>query len=472
VTRQGLSGEAPTWQAEAGPPPADLLPVTYLEEDWLGAVDLRASDHNLPLAIDIEGPFDHGLLLDALRALAGRQETLRMAFTPTGAGIQRSVWPSVEPSMYTADLSDVPAGERDHRLTSMILAEARRPTDLTSPPLWRGFTARMAPGHHVLVTIWHHAIFDGWSTRVAFRDLTAAYASLLRGQTPRLAEPDVQMADYAGWERQLTLPGDAVAYWRSALPGGRASLPMDPAAEHAPQVMVGRPYPTVSAAQLARLTEIAGGVGATLTSALRAVVLTALRPYLPDQAVIGCVHGNRDRPELQRVIGLLSDHLPVRVDLSGRQSFLDLTAGVHDAVRTARRYQAPSGLIAAAVPAIPPGEQMFEVSVNNMRQAAPLATQVTASDGATVRFAVRDVPGNQLWPHISRPFSGGVRLGYQLRQTLAGQLSGEIWGHVPAFEVATVDALGQALARTVELVAGDPRQDVRSYPGPAGGRHP
>jgi Condensation domain len=448
----------------------DLLPVTYLEEDWLGAIDVRASDHNLPLAIDIEGPFDQGLLLDALRAMTARQETLRMAFTPSGAGIARSVWPAVEPSMYTADLSGVPAGQRDQRLTAMILAEARRPTDLTSPPLWRAFTARMAPGHHVLVTIWHHAIFDGWSTRVVFRDLTSAYGSLLRGTAPRLAEPDVQLADYAGWERQVTLADDALAYWRAVLPGGRGALPMDPAAEHLPQVMAGRPYPVVSAAQVTRLTEVAAGAGVTLTSALRAVVLTALRPYLPDQAVIGCVHGNRDRPELQGVIGLLSDHLPVRVDLSGRQTFLDLMARVHDAVRTARRYQAPSGVIAAAVPAIPPGEQMFEVSVNNMRQAAPLADQVTAPGGETVRFAVRDVPGNQLWPHISRPFSGGVRLGYQLRQTLAGQLSGEVWGHVPAFEVAMVDALGRDFAETVQLVTADPRQDVRSYARPAGGR--
>ena len=472
-----MTGQAVPGQAETSPGVAaqavDLLPVTYLEEDWVGAVDLRASDHNLPLAIDIEGPFDHGLLLDTLRAMTTRQETLRMAFTPSADGLQRSVWPAVEPSLCTADLASVADGERDQQLEAMILAEARRPTDLTSPPLWRGFVARMAPGRHVLVTIWHHAIFDGWSTRVAFRDLVTLYGGLLRGEAPKLADPDIQMADYAGWERQLALPDDALAYWRSVLPGQPAALPMESAAEQAaPQVMAGRPYPSVGAAQVARLTELAGGVGATLTSALRAAVLTALRPYLPDQVVIGCVHGNRDRPELQAVIGLLSDHLPVRVDLSGRPSFLDLTAAVHDAVRTARRYQAPSGVIAAAVPAITPGEQMFDVSVNNMRQSAPLADQVAAPDGATVRFTVRDVPGTELWAHLQRPFSGGVRLGYQLRQTLGGELSGEIWGHVPAFQVGTVDALGRDFARTVDLVAADPRRDVRSYAGPAGGRHP
>ena len=193
------------------------------------------------------------------------------------------------------------------------------------------------------------------------------------------------------------------------------------------------------------------------------MVLTALRPYLPEQLVIGCVHGNRERPELQPVIGLLSDHLPVRVDLSGRPSFLDLVTRVHGALRAARRHQAPCGSIAGAVPSVRPGEQMFDVSINNMRQAAPLAERVTAPDGATVEFSVRDVDGTELWPHIRHSFSGGVRLGYQLRRTLSGQLSGEIWGHVPAFRTATIDALGRRFAETAGKIVSNPRQDIKAY---------
>ena len=280
------------------------------------------------------------------------------------------------------------------------------------------------------------------------------------------------MADYAGWERQLRLPDDALEYWRGALPGDRVALPMETGYADLPQVMAGRRCPTVSAADVSRLDGIARGVGVTLTSALRGVVLTALRPYLPRRLVIGCVHGNRERPELQRVVGLLSDHLPVRIDLAGRMSFLDLISGVHDAVRTARRYQAPSGTIASAVGSIPAGEQMFEVSVNNMRQSAPLAEQLTTPGGATVRFAMRELPGTELWPHILRPFSGGVRLGYQLRQTLTGELSGEIWGHVPAFRTATIDALGRDFAETASRVVSDPRQDIAAYAPPAGAPHP
>jgi hypothetical protein len=457
-----------TGPLETGAQAVDLLPVTYLEEEWVRAVDIRASDHNLPLAISIEGPFDHGVLLEALRALAARHETLRMAFVPDQEGIRRAVWPAVEPVIGTADLTSASPGARDADLDRFILKEARRPTDLTQLPLWRGFVVRMSPVHHVLVTFWHHAAFDGWSTGVVFRDLTSLYASTLRRERPGLAELEIQIADYAGWERQLRLPDDAVAYWRSVLPGGAAALPMESEGQHGPQVMAGREYPSIPAGQVSRLEEIAGALGVSLTSALRSVVLTALRPYLPGQPVIGCVRSNRERPELQPIVGLLSDHLPVRIDLSGRISFLDLVAGVHEAVRGARRHQAPSGSIASAVPSIPRGEQMFEVSINNMRQSAPLVEQLTAPDGTTVKFSVRDVPGAELWPHIRHAFSGGVRLGYQLRRTPSGQLSGEIWGHVPAFKVATIDALGRALAETATRIVSDPRRDITTYAHPAG----
>jgi hypothetical protein len=460
-----------TGPLETGAQAVDLLPVTYLEEEWVRAVDVRASDHNLPLAITIEGPFDHGVLLDALRALAARHETLRMAFLPDREGIRRAVWPMVEPVIDTADLTSAAGDAWDRELDGFILKEARQPTDLTQPPLWRGFVARMSPVHHVLVTFWHHAAFDGWSTRVVFRDLTSLYASTLRRERPRLAEPEIQMGDYAGWERQLRLPDDAVAYWRSVLPGEPAALPMESEGQHGPQVITGREYPSIAAGQVSRLEEIAGALGVSLTSALRSVVLTALRPFLPEQPVIGCVHGNRERLELQPIIGLLSDHLPVRIDLSGRISFLDLVAGVHEAVRGARRHQAPCGSIASAVPSLPGGEQMFEVSINNMRQTAPLIERVAAPDGTTVTFSVRDVLGAELWPHIRHPFSGGVRLGYQLRRTLSGQLSGEIWGHVPAFKVATIDALGRAFAETAARIVSDPRRDITTYAPPADSYH-
>src|SRR5207237_780864 len=88
-------------------------------------------DYVLRSASPSEGPFDHGVLLAALRALAARHETLRMAFVPGQEGIRRAVWPTVEPRIHATDLACVADDERDRQLDTMILAQARQPTDLT-----------------------------------------------------------------------------------------------------------------------------------------------------------------------------------------------------------------------------------------------------------------------------------------------------------------------------------------------------
>jgi condensation domain-containing protein len=441
---------------------ADILPATYLEEEWVSAVDSQASNHNLPLAINIEGPFDRGLLEDVLRAFAARHETLRMAFVPGRSGVQRAVWPTLEPRLTVVDLPDGDECGRSERLKSMILEESGRPTDLTRPPLWRAFVVRLAPAYHVLVTIWHHAIFDGWSFGVAFRDLTRLYARALRDGQPSLPELEIQLADYAEWERQLTLPAASAEYWRSVLPGEPPSLPVEKTPGPDVRTVAGRPYPPVPAAQMKRLGDIARSQRVTLASALRSGVLTALRPYLPEQPVIGLVYGNRERPELQPVIGLVSDHLPVRFDLSGNPSFLDLVGRVHNAVRTARQHQAPSGVIMNSLPDASAGERIFDISINNMRHAAPLAENVTAPDGSTVRFTVRDIPTTELWPRINKGFSGIVRLGYQLHHHATGELTGDIWGHIPAFRTGTLDMLGRAFAETMSKVVSNPEQGIRA----------
>jgi hypothetical protein len=189
-------------------------------------------------------------------------------------------------------------------------------------------------------------------------------------------------------------------------------------------------------------------------------VLTALRPYLPQRPVIGLVYGNRERPELQPVIGLLSDHLLMAPDLSGNLSFADLISRVNDAVRASRAHQAPLGAILSSLPCVPTRDQVFDISINNMRHGGALAETVTAPCGRPLSFSVRSVPGTELWPRIKHAFTGGFRLGYQLRRNAEGELTGEIWGHLPAFRIDTLDMLGRVLAETANAVAADPRRAI------------
>ena len=103
-----------------------------------------------------------------------------------------------------------------------VLAEAMRPFDLAAGPLLRWCLVRLGEVEHLLVAVFHHAVFDGWSAGVFVRDLAALYAGEVSGELPGLGELPVRFGDYAVWERQR-LRGEFLAdlesYWRGVLGG-------------------------------------------------------------------------------------------------------------------------------------------------------------------------------------------------------------------------------------------------------------
>ena len=74
----------------------------------------------------------------------------------------------------------------------------------------------------------HHAITDGWSLDILFRELEAGYRALASGgATPAFTSLQVQYADYAQWQRRW-MRGDVLekelACWREKLAGAPQSL--------------------------------------------------------------------------------------------------------------------------------------------------------------------------------------------------------------------------------------------------------
>src|SRR6185437_2565624 len=106
-------------------------------------------------------------------------------------------------------------------LRELIGTEALRPFDLATGPLMRvslirlGTPCRQTPAvrspddrpetavRHVLLAVFHHVIFDGWSANVFLRELAALYRQCAsgEGEPSGLDQLPVQFADYALWER-------------------------------------------------------------------------------------------------------------------------------------------------------------------------------------------------------------------------------------------------------------------------------
>jgi hypothetical protein len=437
-----------------------VLPVTYLQEEWVAAVGGDESNHNIPHAIEITGPLNLGDLSAVLAALVDRHETMRMAFTQTKAGIAQQVIAPFHPEWGFEDLSHLPQPAQRAALEQLAVRRCEQMIDLFTPPLWSAVVVRMAAERHVLLTIWHHVVFDGWSNSVFFRDFHQLFRTRLDPRYPPPPAAKIQCGDYAAYERTIGL-GKHAGFWRGQFPADPPRLPVERTAQDDPLWLRAHPLPLVGADTVSSLLRLGAQHGAKPGSAMRALVLASLTPYLGDDVMIGSVTANRDAPELTHTIGLLSDHVPVRVDLRGNPSFGELAARVHEATRQAHSHRVPVGVLRHELPSATQGEgSLFDVSINYMPHVPSKAATVTAQDGSHLRMQPQTLPTNTLRPRMTSAFSGAVSLGFQLRHSHEGHVSGDLWAHSPAFSTGTLDRLCQNLGRTAREVLSFPQRRI------------
>ena len=185
----------------------------------------------------------------------------------------------------------------------------------------------------------HHLICDWSSEGVLWRELSALYRALTRGEPTVLPPLPIQHGDYAAWQKhQMAEGGFAgdLAYWEEKLRGAPALL----------ELPADRPRPNVNSYRGARLRF---PVGSSLVQVLRdcsrhekislftlftaALDVLLFRYTGQEDILLGIPLADRDRPELQSMIGFLSSY-PCVADpaLRRHDCFRDLLARVQKGV--------------------------------------------------------------------------------------------------------------------------------------------
>ncbi|MEU4222092.1 amino acid adenylation domain-containing protein [Actinoplanes sp. NPDC026623] len=309
-----------------------------------------SDNYHVPVAFAVHGEFDLDAFTGALDALVARHESLRTVFRVHGAGYRQVVLAAAR-----ADLRVVPAGEAgDDALT----AEAARPFDLANGPLLRCAVFALGEDSHRIVLTAHHLICDGWSMQIMLRELTVAYRARRRGQPAGLAALPVQYPDYATWQAAALAEGgyaDAIGAWRRLLDGAPAllALPADrprPAVQSTAGGVCGFVLP-------ARVQQAVAAVAQARRTTPFVVLFAAFNAFLSricgrTDLVVGIPVAGRDHPDLQGVVGLLTNTLAMRTDVSGDPGFAELVDRVRDRMRaTGPHQEAPfSAVVDAVVP--------------------------------------------------------------------------------------------------------------------------
>jgi len=320
------------------------LPLSFAQQRlwFLDQLEPGSAAYNIPLAVRLTGELRMDLLERVFAEVPRRQEALRTTFASRGEEPFQVIADELRPVLPVVDLSSLPEAEREAWALRIAEEEARRPFDLRSGPLLRVGLVRLGAREHLLLVTLHHIISDGWSQGVLLREIAALHEAFSQGSPSPLPDLPLQYADFAVWQRRwLTGPMLAAQldFWRRELAGVPALLEL-PADRPRPAVPSYRgasfsfPLPAAAVHALARRAD------ATPFMVLLAAFQTLLYHHTAaNDLLVGSPIANRNRVEVEGLIGLFVNTLVFRLRLGAEDSFLAVLERVRAATLTNHEHQ-------------------------------------------------------------------------------------------------------------------------------------
>ncbi|MDR0809181.1 MAG: amino acid adenylation domain-containing protein, partial [Gemmobacter sp.] len=423
---------------------------------FLDRLDPDSPQYNIPAALHLVGPLNRAALAHAFTEVLARHDVLRGSIRMRG---HHPVMEIAAPAAFDLPLEDLGhlVPEEARAATEAICQnEAARPFDLSQGPLLRARLLRLGALDHVLVLTIHHIVADGWSIGVLVDEITALYAATLQGRSDPLAPLAIQYPDFAIWQRDW-LAGDRlqrqIHYWRNQLAEAPAllALPTD------------RPRPAVQSHRggtvdfalpadlVAALRQLGHAQGATLFMVMQAAFSLLLHRYSGETDIlVGTPVANRNRAELEPLIGFFANTLTLRCRIDPEARFVDLLDQCRDTALAAYAHQDV------------PFEHLVEVlQPDRLLSQAPLFQVMLVLQNAPLRaLALDDLAIAPLPVHgISAKFDLTLAL-HEVEEGIEGNLEYAS----DLFDVATIARMLRHFRILLEAIVALPGQKLGALP--------
>lgn len=322
------------------------LPLSFTQQrQWfLDQLDPESRLYTLFGAMRLSGQLDYVALEQSLREMIRRHALLRTVFLMQGEDLVQVIQPDIVLPFRVLDLSTVVPEAQEAEIGRLATREQAWKFDLAQGPLLRITVVDLGADEHVLMLTCHHILLDGWSMEIFLNELATLYISFARQLASPLPELLVQYADYACWQHEL-LQGARLerllAYWKHRL----ADLPVLtlPISQQRPQqttYQAARLPLHVSAMQVEKLKALAHREGVTMYMILLTAFQATLARYSgQSDIVVGSPTANRNRTELEPVLGNFLNTLVLRTDLSGNPTFHEALQRVREVALGAYAHQ-------------------------------------------------------------------------------------------------------------------------------------
>ena len=325
-----------------------VFPLSFSQQRlWLlDQIEGENAAYNIPMAMLLTGILNIPALEQAFVEIVARHESLRTNFQVVDDVPMQLIAEAVDFQMKVVDMP-VTTGlpSLPVPVEQFITKETQRSFNLMRDPLFRVKLLRLDAEHHVLIMTMHHIIADGWSLGVLSRELTELYNAFNVGKPSPLAPLPIQYADFAHWQQDF-LAGDQLnahlEYWQQQLAGVPPLLEL-PTDRLRPSVQTLRGDTVefqLSPVLSKNLKQLAQQSQSTLFMTLLTTFSILLHRYSGfDDIVVGSPIANRQRSELEPLIGCFINTLVLRTQLTNNLTFSDVLAQVRQTALEAYVHQ-------------------------------------------------------------------------------------------------------------------------------------
>ena len=331
----------------AGVEAEDRQALSYAQQRmwFLWQLDPASGAYNLPGAVRLKGTLSLEAMEQAFTSLVARHETLRTVFQRQADERLLQVPTATSLAVEQVDFSHLATAEREQAVNDAAVRQSLLPFDLENGPLLRVQLLKLDTREHVLLLTLHHIVSDGWSMNVLIEEFIRCYDAHERNEIPQLPALPIQYSDYALWQRRWLEAGEQarqLEYWQARLGDEHPvlELPTDRPRPAMPSYQGTRHNFAIEPALAAQLRSVAQKHNVTLFMLLLGAFNVLLHRYTGQGDIrVGVPIANRNRTEVEGLIGFFVNTQVLRTELSGQTLVTELLQSIKEHALGAQAHQ-------------------------------------------------------------------------------------------------------------------------------------
>lgn len=321
---QQLRTQIATWQ-QLYPNLAKVYVTTGMQQGMLFHSSLDVSAYVSQLSVTLTGELKVDALQQALNTVVSRHDVYRTVFSQDFTC--QLVLADTDLPLVQVDLSALQEAVQQTRLQALIKQDKATGFAVDQAPLMRTTLVTLSNQKHCLIWSNHHALTDGWSLPLVFKEVMALYVEAAKSKDShsQLASvlPEVQpYGHYISWLAQQD-PDAARNWWQQQLEKLVSPTKLDLAVQSDSLAQGARKIiHTLTAPQYAQLQAVAKQHQVTLNTLVQAAWAYLLHRYSGEKLVVfGETISGRPAEIMgvERMVGLFINSLPVLVEVERNQ---------------------------------------------------------------------------------------------------------------------------------------------------------